>query len=159
MLCFMKNYSKMTLFGFLSLSLLLLASSVSAYSYNTYTDRDTFRYDEVVSGENRGFTVEFNQDRKPVSRGYTYCEGYGYYDWSYSGKKCAQSYGYGSRPYYPNQAYYNQYDYDATLKEAFKTYQQSTKQESQLEAKRIALEERRMYNYGGYGYGYYRYGW
>src|SRR3989344_4321558 len=59
------------------------------------------------------------------------------------------------------------YDQDKALRDAFKTYQQSSKQQYQLESKRLDLANRRYYGgygYGGYGYGYsgaryYRYGW
>ncbi|MBS3083762.1 hypothetical protein J4423_03085 [Candidatus Pacearchaeota archaeon] len=165
----MRNYLKMTLFVFSALFLLLLASFASAYpsNINTYTDRDTFSYNENVDGNNRGFSLAFtDRDSVPV-RGYGYCKGYDYYDWSYGGKKCASSRYYdpyyADMPYYSDNAY-NNIDHNTVLKDAFKTYRESKKQEAQLEAKRIALEERKRYSYGGYGYGYsgaryYRYGW
>lgn len=153
----MKNYSKMTLFVVSALFLVALASlSSAAHPYNTYTytDRDTFSYNE----NDNGFRVGFDEDNRVV-RGYTYC---GYYDWSYGGRRCAHSY--GNRPYYPDHASYDDYDKDAIVKEAFRTYQQRSKQEYQLEVRRIGLEERRRYSYGGYGSGYsghryYTYGW
>ncbi|MEK6925464.1 MAG: hypothetical protein AABW71_04485 [Nanoarchaeota archaeon] len=152
----MNNYSKMTLFTLLFVFLFAstgLASASHPYNTYTYTDRNVFSYNE----DDNGFKVGFDEKRH-VSRGYTYC---GYYDWSYGGKRCARSW--GDRQYYPDHASY-EYDHDVVVKEAFKTYQQRSKQEYQLEVRRIGLEERRRYGYGGYGYGYsdhryYSYGW
>ena len=161
----MKNYSKMTLFAFLALSLLFLTSTVDAYSYNTYTytDRDSFSYREDLAGNNQGFTLSDESNSPIAGMDYTYC---GYYDWSAYGKRCARtrSYGYyGDRPYYPDHAYYNK---DAVLKEAFKTYQQSRRDETKIRMEELRLEQRRQYDgyryrhgYGYSGVSYYQYGW
>jgi hypothetical protein len=143
---------------FSALLAFLLVSSVSAYGYNTYTytDKDSFAYNENVNGQDRGFKISFTDTDTRYSypnRGYSYCNGY--YNWRYKG--CDRYY--DDRPYY--QDAYQSLDHDAVLKEAFKTYQQSSRQEYQLEAKRIALEQRNRYSYG-YGYSshrYYSYGW
>lgn len=150
----------MTLFVISALFLVALAGLTSAahpYNTYTYTDRNDFSYNE----NDNGFRIS-STNNEPVARGYTYC---GYYDWSYGGKRCARSL--ANRPYYPDHASYDDYDQDAAIKEAFRTYQQTSKYKYQLEAKRIALEERNRYDhyrYGGYGYGYsgvryYSYGW
>ncbi|MEK6915448.1 MAG: hypothetical protein AABW89_02820 [Nanoarchaeota archaeon] len=163
----MRNYFKGTFVLFALSFFILSAYTVDAYSYNsyTYTDRDSFSYRENINGGNDGFRIDFTDtDTKYRGRGYTYCKSQGYYDWSYNGRRCKNSYGYyGDMPYYKDNSYDN-IDQDAVLKEAFRTYQQNSKYEYQLELKRIALEERRRYNYGGYGYGYsgaryYSYGW
>lgn len=163
MLGYMKNYLKMTL-AVISLLFLLASSASAVHAYNTYTytDRDTFSYDERINGQNNGFDIEFTDyDRRPSydrysygNRGYSNCGDR--YSW--------RSYGcdkYDDRPYYFEA--YNDIDHNTVLKEAFKTYQQNSKYEYQLEAKRIALEDRRRFGYGyGYGYSghrYYSYGW
>jgi len=136
--------------------LAFFANSASAYSYGSYNSDDSFYYKENVDGSERGFSINFKDNDVVPVRGYTYC---GYYDWTSNGRKCARS-GYDVL-HYQNDAY-NKIDHNAVLKDAFKTYQQSSKQQYQLESKRIDAMNRRHYGYG-YGYGYsgvrYSYGW
>ena len=169
----MKNYLKMTLF---MSSLLLLALSLthptSAYSYNSYTYMDvsnTVSYSESLDAGSRGFTLT---NTHPVSRTNPII-GCDYYDWTSDFRKCRRTaiyngysqdyYGYVSGNNNP-QADAAAYNQDAAVKEAFKTYQQSSKQQYQLESQRISLANSRYYGYGGYGSGYsgaryYSYGW
>lgn len=145
-----------------SLALLMAFAPTTSAGYGgtyTYTDRDSFSYNEDLGGDNRGFNIQFSDTDTAYSygnRGYTYCKGQDYYSWRSSG--CRDSYGkyYGDQQY-PNE--YNSLDHNAVLKEAFKTYQQSSKQQYQLESQRIKLSERRFNGYGGSGARYYRYGW
>ena len=154
----------MTLFVFSALSFLLLASFASAYPSYTYTDvSETISYSEDLEGGNRGFNL-MHKSSMPRTNPAIGCD---YYDWTSDFRKCRRTAyynGYMMEDYsysnnVDNRAYYDQ---DKALKEAFKTYQQSSKQQYQLESQRINMQQRR-YSYGGYGYGYsgtiYRYGW
>jgi|SRR3989344_7113619 len=161
----MRNYSKMTLSVFSALFLLLLASFASAYPSYTYTDvSETISYSEDLEGGNRGFTLKHTSS-VPRTNPSIGCD---YYDWTSDFRKCRRTAYYNgySEDYYGysnnninNGAYYNQ---DKDSRDAFKTFQQSSKQQYQLESQRINMQQRR-YGYGGYGYGYsgtrYRYGW
>ena len=164
----MNNYLKMTLFVFSLLFLVLPVSYVSAYP-NSYTYMDvsnTVSYTEDLEGGARGFSLK---NTHPVSR-MNSAIGCDYYDWTSDFRKCRRTAYYNgySEDYYSyvngnndnsNIAYYDQ---DKALKEAFRTYQQSSKQQYQLESQRLSLANSRYY--GGYGYGYSgirysRYGW
>src|SRR3989344_4091577 len=159
----MRNYSKMTLSVFSALFLLLLASFASAYPSYTYTDvSETISYSEDLEGGNRGFTLKHTSS-VPRTNPSIGCD---YYDWTSDFRKCRHTAYYNgyTEDYYGysnNDDSRTYYDQDKALKEAFKTYQQSSKQQYQLESQRINMAQRR---YGGYGYGYsgaryYRYGW
>jgi hypothetical protein len=168
----MKNYLKMTLLlGILFLSILSI-SSVNAQSYtyspasNAYTYvSNTISYSEDIQGENRGFSLRQSSSvqRNEVIKG---CD---YYDWTSNYRKCRKTsernrYSYDDYNYniYDRYHYDNfraNYDQDKALKEAFKTYQQSSKQQYQLESQRIKTRNNRKYSYGGYGSGYTRYSW
>lgn len=166
----MKNYLKMTLIlGILFLSVLSLSNTSAQYSYSpassSYTDiTDTVSYNEDVLGENRGFSVR-HTSTVPRNQVISGCD---YYDWTSNYRKCRRtsryndydedrySYSIYDRYHYDNfRAPYNQ---DEATKLAFKTYQQSSKQQFQLESQRLNLRERRRYGYG-YGSGYARYSW
>ena len=145
----MNNYSRMTFIALSFVFLFALVSTVSAahpYNTYTYTDRDSFSYNE----NDNGFRISSSErdNYGYGNRGYTRCGEI--YSWRSYG--CGSRY-YADRPYYPDHVSYG-YDQDMAIKEAFKTYQQRSKQEYQLEVRRIGLEERRRYSYGGYGYGY-----
>lgn len=158
----------MTLFALSFVFLVALAGFTSAsHPYNTYTysDRDAFSYNE----NNNGFRIASDDSYRTTNvRGYTYC---GYYDWSYGGRKCAHSL--ANRPYYPDHAFYGDYDKDAAIKDAFRTYRDSKKYDYQIKIKEydqeIRLKEleledryrRDRFRHSGYGYGYthYSYGW
>ena len=165
--CFMNNYLKMTLFALSFLFLISIGFASAYHPYNTYsyTDRDSFSYNEDINGNDDGFRISFTDADNYRSYGYGnrgYAKCGDYYSWRSYG---CDKYGYYGDGLYYNDNSYNNLDHNAVLKEAFKTYQQKSKQQYQLEAKRIALEERRRYGYyGGYGYGYsgvryYSYGW
>lgn len=164
----MRNYLKMTLtiFGLMFLSSFFLSNVSAGYSYNTYTYTDvsdTILYSEDLYGENRGFSLT-HKSSVPRTNPSVGCD---YYDWTYDLRKCKKTaYHNGYREDY--YSYYNKvdldyyrapYDQDKALKEAFKTYQQSSKQQYQLESQRINLAQRRNYGYGYSGARYYRYGW
>lgn len=166
----MRDYLKMTMFVFASL--ILLASLADAYSYSNYRNMDVSQsvsYDEDIEGGNRGFTLKHTSS-VPRTNPIIGCD---YYDWTSDFRKCRRTAYYNgySEDYYGyvygnNNDYRSPYNQDAALKDAFKTFQQSSKQQFQLESKRIDSVNRRYYGYGGYGYGYgyygagyYRYGW
>jgi hypothetical protein len=163
----MKNYSKMTLVLLSFLFLLALVSNVHAdYNYNsyTYTDvSDTVSYSEDLDGFNRGFSLRHTSS-VPRTNSIVGCD---YYDWTYDLRKCKKTAyynGYREDYYsYSNKIdldYYRApYNQDQALKEAFRTYQQSSKQQYQLESQRINFAQRRYYGYGYSGARYYRFGW
>src|SRR3989344_3077892 len=155
----MKNYSKPLLFILSIIFLVSLASSVFAYSNNpfasyTYTDvSDSVSYSEDLFGESRGFALKY-QHSVPRTNPSIGCD---YYDWTSDFRKCKVTAYYSGHyeeyyDYTRGNDYNSNYDKDKALKEAFKTYQQSSKQEYQLESKRIDTMNRRRY--GGYGSGY-----
>ncbi|MEK6909391.1 MAG: hypothetical protein AABX23_05055 [Nanoarchaeota archaeon] len=157
----MKNYSKMTLFVLSFLFLFSISNVSASHFYNTYTYTDSLVYTEDHKGEHRGFALAFPEDKYGIDCGYK--------DWTYNARKCKRTalYDYQYVEYYGYNAHKdaNSYDRDKIFKEAFKTYQQNSKYEYQLELKRIEEENRNRYrNYGGYGHGYsghryYTYGW
>lgn len=149
----MNNYSKMTLFVVSALFLVAFAGFASAaHPYNTYTysDRNTFSYNE----NDHGFRISSSErDHSHYSygnRGYSHCGDT--YSW--------RSYGCGSRysnrPYYPDHAWYqNDYDEDAAIKMAFDSYNKGRQYDYQIEKLRIQEEAKKnRYRYGGYGSGY-----
>ena len=166
----MKNYLKMTLLlGILLLSVLSIShASAQYYTYTpasiSYTDiSDTISYTEDVIGENRGFSVKHTSTvpRNEVIRG---CD---YYDWTSNYRKCRRTskysnyddYSYSIYDRYHYDNYRAPYNQDKTADLAFKTYQQSSKQQHQLEMKRLDLRYNHRYRYCGYGSGYARYSW
>ncbi len=172
----MKNHLKMTLLiGLFVLSVLSLSNTSAQYSYSpassSYTDiSDTVSYNEDVIGENRGFSVR-HTSTVPRNQVISGCD---YYDWTSNYRKCGRTSRYNDNYYQDDYSYsiYDRHHYDnfrapynqdEATKLAFKTYQQSSKQQYQLESQRINLRERRRsgYGYGGYGSGYARYsfGW
>ncbi|MBS3081672.1 hypothetical protein J4416_01880 [Candidatus Pacearchaeota archaeon] len=166
----MKNYVKGLLFAFVALILLSFVSSVSAYPTYSYMDvSESVSYNEDLNGLDRGFSLK-HTNSVPRTNPVIGCD---YYDWTSDFRKCRRTAYYGgyTEDYYGyvsgNNNLNSPYDQDKALRDAFKTYQQSSKQQYQLESKRLDLANRRYYGgygYGGYGYGYsgaryYRYGW
>ncbi len=155
----MKSYLKITLFSTIIFLTIFISSQTSAiiqsYTYSpassSYTDiSDTFSYNENVAGNNRGFNIKHTSTipRNEVIKG---CD---YYDWTSNFRKCKQTAKYNG---YTENNLKNPYNIDKTISEAFRTYQQSSRQQYQLESQNANSRHR----YGGYGYGYqnYRWGW
>lgn len=164
----------MTLFAGLFILSILAVSSVNAQSYtyspasSAYTDiTDTVAYSEDVIGENRGFSVR-HTSTVPRNQVISGCD---YYDWTSNYRKCGRTskyndyyeddYSYSIYDRYHYDNYRAPYNQDEATKLAFKTYQQSSKQQYQLESQRITARNNRRFGYGGYGSGYsrYRFGW
>ncbi len=152
----MKSYLKITLFSTIILLIIFLTSQTSAitqsYTYSpassAYTSKsDTFSYNEDVTGNDRGFNVKRTSTipRNDVIKG---CD---YYDWTSNFRKCKQTTKYNGDNTKKNN------NMDKTISEAFRTYQQSSRQQYQLESQSANSRNR----YGGHGYGYqnYRWGW
>lgn len=148
----MNNYSKMTLFVVSALFLVAFAGFASAaHPYNTYTysDRNTFSYDESDNGFRISSSERDSSHYSYGNRGNYHCGDV--YSW--------RSYGchrYSNRPYYPDHAWYqNDYDKDAAIKMAFDAYTKSRQYDYQIEKLRIQEEAKQYrYRYGGYGSGY-----
>lgn len=155
----MNNYVKVMLFIFATA--LLFATQVSAYSYNSYTDTNSFSYSEDLGGANRGFTI-MHSTSMPRTNPSIGCD---YYDWTSDFRKCRRTAYYDGHiedyyAYYDGYYNHNNYDEEKVVKEAFKTYQQSSKQQYQLESKRLdSMNKRYGYGSGYSGVRYYRYGW
>ncbi len=147
----MKNRLKIILFSTLMLLTIFLTSQTIAYTpaSSSYTDiSDTFSYNEDVIGENRGFNIKHTSTipRNELIKG---CD---YYDWTSNFRKCKQTAKYNG---YVESNTKKSYNMDKTISEAFRTYQQSSRQQFQLESKK----SNSRYNYGGHGYGYRNYHW
>ena len=168
----MKNYLKMTLFtGFLVMSILAISQSSAMMQYYTYTPAsssytdvvDSVSYSEDLQGDNRGFALE-HTSTVPRNEMINGCD---YYDWSSNFRRCRRTaqyndrytdtYSYDTYDRYHYDNFRAYYDQDKALKEAFKTYQQSSKQKYQLDSQAINLRYQRRN--GGYGSGYGRYRW
>lgn len=152
----MNNLLKKTLFSAIILLTTLSAISQS-YAYtpasSSYTDiSDTFSYNEDITGNNRGFNIKHTSTlpRNEIIKG---CD---YYDWTSNYRKCKQTAKYNG---YTESNTKKSYNMDKTINEAFRTYQQSSRQQYQLESQSTNSRNR----YGGHGYGYYggygRYTW
>jgi hypothetical protein len=132
--------------GIAALLAFVLVSVVSAYSYN---DQYTFSYSE----SNNGFAIGQTNSNKQTSS--NYCDSGAYYDWSSDGRYCRQTEYYNGRRvdrYYTleDDTYAEKpaYDQDKAIAQAFKTYQQTSKQKYQLASQHLNLQYQRKYNYG-----------
>ncbi len=156
----MKSYLKITLFSAIFVLAILNSSQTSAiiqaYTYtpasSSYTEiSDTFSYNEKVVGDNKGFNVKHTSTipRNEIVKG---CD---YYDWTSNFRKCKQTAKYNG---YTEDNFKRNYNIDRTINEAFRTYQQSSRQQYQLESQKANLKY--QYSYGYYnGYGRYTWGW
>ncbi len=155
----MKSYLKITLFSAIVVLTIFISSQTSAiiqaYTYtpasSSYTDiSDTFSYSENVVGNNKGFNIKRTSTipRSEVIKG---CD---YYDWTSNFRKCKQTAKYKG---YTEDNLKKSYNMDRPISEAFRTYQQSSRQQYQLEIQNA--NSRHQYNGYGYGYQIYRWGW
>ena len=99
-------------------------NTVSAYSHATFRLSDNLVFKEDIKGENRGFSLRRSTDVPRLTH-------YGYYDWSSS----------------PNVGYPHPDSYrvsDRLALEGFRTFQQDSRDQTQLEF----LKERRRHFFG-----------
>ncbi|MCH7568036.1 MAG: hypothetical protein IIA87_01310 [Nanoarchaeota archaeon] len=112
-------------------TIVISLNSASAYSHSFFDLSDKIVFKEDIMGEDRGFSLRRSTQVPRLTV-------HGYYDWSY-------------RPdvLYPHSDRYRVSDRLAL--EAFKTFQQDSRDQNELER----IKERNRFRYGSYfGYGY-----
>jgi len=135
----MSTIKTLSIFAAILLFSIIAINNVSAFDHTNFNQlSDSIIYRENISGGDRGFSLRRSSD---VSRQTIY----GHYDWSYNPRNVRYSNSNSDRIS------------DRLVLEAFKTFQQDSKDRTQLERDRERNRNRYPHygsRYGGYNYGY-----
>lgn len=108
----------------------LLSGIVSAYEYSTINFKTTTIFKEDISGENRGFSLT---QTTSIPRNSLGCD---YYDWSSDARFCQKTLRLTGKPQINFYQINNNQDIQ---KEAFKTFQRDSQDQSRFELEKLKL--------------------